>query len=187
VGFGVKLPYSVADPEARTRLRERPGFSEIHTDSDRGREEVQIRLDRELAKKYNISSQSLANVLGIVVRGQEIRGYRTPEGEGDIWMRLQASDRSDLQDLRSIVVGTGPDGGEVTLNQVAKLDVVKTPGSIRREDRRTFTMMFVVYGGEKKEEGKKDRLGSDGATASGPSGKKRKTMSFCSTSCSRSR
>jgi hydrophobic/amphiphilic exporter-1 (mainly G- bacteria), HAE1 family len=141
--------------EARTRLRARPGFAEIHTDSDRGREEIQIRLNREFAKKYNISSQSLAGILGIVVRGQEIRGYRTPEGEVDIWMRLQASDRSDLQDLRSIVVGAGPDGREVTLEQVAQLDIVKTPGSIRREDRRTFTMMFVVYGGEKKEEGKK--------------------------------
>ena len=141
--------------EARTRLRARPGFSEIHTDSDKGREEVQIRLNRDLAKKYNISSQSLASLLGIVVRGQEIRGYRTSEGEVDIWMRLQASDRSDLQDLRSIVVGAGPDGREVTLDQVAKLDIVKTPGNIRREDRRTFTMMFVVYGGEKKEEGKK--------------------------------
>jgi HAE1 family hydrophobic/amphiphilic exporter-1 len=141
--------------EARTKLREKPGFAEIHTDSDRGREEVQIRLDRELAKKYNISTQSLGNILGIVVRGQEIRGYRTPEGEVDIWMRLQNSDRSDLNDLKSIVVGSGPDGRDVTLNQVAKLDIVKTPGSIRREDRRTFTMMFVVYGGEKKEEGKK--------------------------------
>ena len=141
--------------EARTRLRTRPGFGEIHSDSDKGREEVQIRLDRELAKKYNISSQSLASILGIVVRGQEIRGYRTSEGEVDIWMRLQASDRSDLQDLKSIVVGSGPDGQDVTLEQVAKLDIVKTPGNIRREDRRTFTMMFVVYGGEKKEEGKK--------------------------------
>jgi HAE1 family hydrophobic/amphiphilic exporter-1 len=141
--------------EGRTRLRTRPGFSEIHTDSDRGREEVQVRLNRELAKKYNISSQSLAAILGIVVRGQEIRGYRTPEGEIDIWMRLQASDRSDLRDLKSIVVGTDADGSDVTLEQVARLDIIKTPGSIRREDRRTFTMMFVVYGGEKKEDGKK--------------------------------
>ena len=141
--------------EARTRLRARPGFSEIHTDSDRGREEVQVRLNRELAKKYNISSQSLADVLGIVVRGREIRGYRTPEGEVDIWMRLQATDRSDLQDLKSIVVGSSPDGREVSLEQVARLDIVKTPGNIRREDRRTFTMMFVVYGGDKKDEGKR--------------------------------
>jgi hydrophobic/amphiphilic exporter-1 (mainly G- bacteria), HAE1 family len=141
--------------DARTRLRTRPGFAEIHTDSDRGRQEVQVRLNRELAKKYNISTQSLSYVLGIVVRGQEIRGYRTPEGEVDIWMRLQASDRSDLQDLRSIVVGSSPDGSDVTLDQVAKLDIVRTPGTIRREDRRTFTMMFVVYGGDKKDEGKK--------------------------------
>ncbi|MBI2689326.1 MAG: efflux RND transporter permease subunit [Acidobacteria bacterium] len=141
--------------EARTRLRARPGFSEIHTDSDRGRQEVQIRMDRELARKYGISTESLAYVLGIVVRGQEIRGYRTPDGEVNIWMRLQASDRSDLNDLKAVVVGSGPGGGEITLNQVAHLDLVKTPGTIRREDRRTFTMMFIVYGGEKKEDGKK--------------------------------
>jgi HAE1 family hydrophobic/amphiphilic exporter-1 len=141
--------------EARTKLRQRGGFTEIHTDSDRGRHEVQIRLDRELAKKYGISTQSLANVLGIVVRGQEIRGYRTVEGEVDIWMRLQASDRNDLQDLKSIVVGSRPDGREVTLEQVARLDLVKTPGNIRREDRRTFTMLFAAYGGDKKDEGKK--------------------------------
>lgn len=141
--------------EARTRLRGKPGFSEIHTDSDRGRQEVQIRMDRELARKYNISTESLAYVLGIVVRGQEIRGYRTAEGEVDIWMRLQASDRSNLEDLKSVVVGAGPGGRDITLNQIAKLDLIKTPGTIRREDRRTFTMMFVVYGGEKKEEGKK--------------------------------
>jgi HAE1 family hydrophobic/amphiphilic exporter-1 len=141
--------------EARTRLRQRPGFSEIYTDSDKGREEVQIRLNRDLAKKYGISTQSLANILSIVVRGQQIRGYRTSEGEVEIWMRLQASDRSDLQDLKQIVVGAGPAGREVTLQQVADLNIVKTPGNIRREDRRTFTMLFAVYGGEKKDEGKK--------------------------------
>jgi HAE1 family hydrophobic/amphiphilic exporter-1 len=141
--------------EARTRLRQRAGFSEIHTDLERGREEVQIRLNRELARKYNISTQSLGYVLGVVVRGQEIRGYRTPEGEVDLWMRLQASDRNDLTDLKSIVVGAGPDGREITLEQVAKLDIVKIPGVIQREDRRTFTWMWIVYSGDKKDEGKK--------------------------------
>ncbi|MCU1338294.1 MAG: acriflavin resistance protein [Bryobacterales bacterium] len=141
--------------EARAKLRQQPGFSEIHTDLERGREEVQIHLNRDLAKKYNISTQSLANVLSIVVRGQEIRGYRTAEGEVDIWMRLQASDRNDLTDLKSITVGTGPDGREITLAQVAQLDIVKTPGVIRREGRRTFTWMWIVYSGAKKDDGMK--------------------------------
>ena len=141
--------------EARQRLRARPGFSEIHTDLERGREEVQIRLNRELAKRYRISTQNLANILSIVVRGQQIRGYRTPEGEVEIWMRLQNNDRDDLDDLKQIVVGSGPDGRDITLAQVAKLDIVKTPGNIQREDRRTFTWMWIVYGGDKKDEGKK--------------------------------
>jgi HAE1 family hydrophobic/amphiphilic exporter-1 len=141
--------------EARNRLRQRPGFVEIHTDADRGKEEVQIRLNRDLAKKYNISAQSLGNTLGIVVRGRQIRGFRTPEGEVDLYMRLQASDRSDLRDLRSIVVGAGPDGREIDLEQIADLRIIKTPGVIQREERRTFQWMWVNYSGDKKDEGKK--------------------------------
>lgn len=141
--------------EARTKLRQRPGFSEIHTDADRGREEVQIRLDREKAKKYGISAQSLSDILGIVVRGREVRGFRTPEGEINMWVRLQAADRTDVEDLKSIVVGGGPDGRDITLDQVASLSIAKIPGVIQRENRRTFQWMWIVYGGEKKDEGKK--------------------------------
>jgi HAE1 family hydrophobic/amphiphilic exporter-1 len=140
--------------DARTRLRQRPGFNEIHTDSDRGAEEVQVRMEREVARKFGISTQQIANVLNVVVRGQQIRGFRTRDGEVEIWMRLQNSDRSDINDLRSITVGNS-NGRDITLDQVARLNIVKTPNNIRREDRRTFTMMFVNYSGEKKDEGKK--------------------------------
>jgi hydrophobic/amphiphilic exporter-1 (mainly G- bacteria), HAE1 family len=140
--------------EARNRLRRTGKFTEIHNDLDRGREEVQIRLNRELARKYNVSPESVSRVLGIVVRGQRLRGFRTSEGEVDIWVRLQASDRENLEDLKSMVVGTGPNGEEILLMQVAQLDLVKTPGVIQREDRRTSTWMFANYRGEKKDEGK---------------------------------
>jgi HAE1 family hydrophobic/amphiphilic exporter-1 len=140
--------------EARNRLRKTGKFTEIHNDLDRGREEVQIRLNRELARKYNVSPESVSRVLGIVVRGQRLRGFRTSEGEVDIWVRLQASDRENLEDLKSMVVGAGPSGEEILLTQVAQLDLVKTPGVIQREDRRTSTWMFANYRGEKKDEGK---------------------------------
>jgi len=64
--------------EARNRLRKTGKFSEIHNDLDRGRQEVQIRLNRELAKKYNISPESVSRVLGIVVRGQRLRAFAPP-------------------------------------------------------------------------------------------------------------
>ena len=141
--------------EAKVRLRQNKDVGEIHDDLRRGTQEVQVRVNRELAKKYGISTESLAGILGIVVRGRELRGYRTNEGEVEIWVRLQASDRSDIQDLKSMVVGNGPDGREIQLANVADLRIVKSPTTIQREDRRTYIGMWVNYTGQKKEDGKK--------------------------------
>lgn len=141
--------------EARQRLKRRPGFAEVHTDMDRGREEVQIRLNRDLARKYGVSPESVGGILGVVVRGNRVRGYRTAEGEVEIWVRLRPGDREDLEDLKSVIVGSGPDGQDILLSQVADLTIVKTPGVIQREDRRTFTWMWANYSGDKKDEGKK--------------------------------
>ncbi len=141
--------------EAKNRLKKKAGFSEIHNDLDRGREEVQIKLRRDLAKKYETSPRSVADVLGIVVRGRQIRGYRTHDGEVDIWVRLQSGDRENLEDLKSIIVASGPEGQEIQLSQVADLEIAKTPGMIEREDRRTHTSLSAVYTGDKRDEGQK--------------------------------
>jgi HAE1 family hydrophobic/amphiphilic exporter-1 len=135
-------------------MKDLPGFTEVHTESDRGRQEVQIRVDRDLARKYGVSPSSVGGVLGIVLRGQQIRGFRTPDGEIDLYVRLLPGDREDLNDLRGMIVGGGPDGREIQLSQVADFNVVKTPANIRRENRRTFTWLYVNYSGEKRDEGK---------------------------------
>jgi hydrophobic/amphiphilic exporter-1 (mainly G- bacteria), HAE1 family len=141
--------------EARRRMREAGEFSEVHTALDSGEQEVQLILDRQLARRYNVSPQSVANILGIVLRGREIRGYQTADGEVDIWVRLQPGDREDLEDLKSLVVGAGPGGEQILLSHVADLRISRTPGTIQREDRRTFTNLFCNYSGEKKDEGMK--------------------------------
>ncbi|MFB3904391.1 MAG: efflux RND transporter permease subunit [Acidobacteriota bacterium] len=141
--------------EARRRLKLNPAFLEVHTALEKGREEVQITLDREVARKFGVSPQSVGGVLGIVLRGRELGGYRTKEGEVKIWMRLRQGDREDLNDLKSMVVGIGRDGQEILLSQVARFEIKRTPGSIERENRRTFTSLYANYSGKKKDDGKK--------------------------------
>jgi HAE1 family hydrophobic/amphiphilic exporter-1 len=141
--------------QAKVALRKQPGFVEVHTDADRGQKEVQIRVDRGLARKYGVSPQSISEVLGIVLRGQQARGFRTADGEVGLWMRLRPGDREDMADLKQIMVGSTPSGAPVRLEQVARLETVKTPGRIHREDRRTFTYVAANYSGEKRDEGKK--------------------------------
>ena len=141
--------------EAKQRLIAKGVFSEVFTDAERGREEAQIVLKRDLARKYGVSPQSVAGVLSIVIRGRKIRGYRTSEGEVEIWLWLRPGDREDLEDLKSVVVGSNPEGQEILLSQVADFRLVKTPTVIRRENRRAYSDIMVNYTGGKQEEGKR--------------------------------
>ena len=112
-------------------------------------------MKRDLARRYGVSPQSVARLLGIVIRGRKIRGYRTPEGEVEIWLWLRPGDREDLEDLKSVAVGSRPGGQEILLSQVAEFRRINTPSVIRREDRRTYTEIGVSYTGGQKEEGKR--------------------------------
>jgi HAE1 family hydrophobic/amphiphilic exporter-1 len=94
-------------------------------------------------------------VLGIVVRARKVRGFRTPEGEVEMWVRMDPADLQNLNDLESVIVGAGPAGEPIELRQVASFGIEKIPARIRREDRRSFTYVNGVYTGEKREEGQK--------------------------------
>ena len=139
--------------EARAGLRQNPDFSQVSTPRDSTREEVQIRLRRDLARRYGVSTQSVSQILGILMRGRQVRGFRTPEGEVDVIVRLRPEDRSGLEDLRSAVVGYGDDGEEILLSQVAELRIEKVAAQIQREDRQTYANFFATYSGDKKDEG----------------------------------
>ena len=140
--------------ELRRRFLELGTFERVQVGQDDPREEVQIRLDRSLARKYNISPETVGQVLGIVARARQTRGYRTPEGEVEIWVQLHPDDLQDRNDLESIVVGAGPDGQPIELRHVAHFSLETTPGRLRREDRQTYTWFQAVYTGEIKEEGR---------------------------------
>ena len=139
--------------DARTRLRQHPDFSLVYAPRDSAHEEVQIRLRRDLARRYGVSTQSVSEILGILMRGRQVRGFRTPQGEVDVIVRLRPEDRSGLEDLRSAVVGSGDDGEEILLSQVADLRIEKMSAELKREDRQTYTNFYATYTGDKKDEG----------------------------------
>jgi HAE1 family hydrophobic/amphiphilic exporter-1 len=140
--------------EAKKRLLAHPDFSRVSTRGDDVEEEVQIRLRRDLARRYNVSTRSVAEILAIVVRGRQVRGYRTPDGQVDIIVQLRPEDREDLQDLEAMVVGAGADGEPITLSQVADLRTERVPGRIRRQDRQTSTSLWATYTGMQRDVGK---------------------------------
>jgi len=140
--------------EARRRLLENGEFNHVYTALDQAQEELQIKLDRSLVRKYGISAETVSRFLAIVVRASRVGGYSTPQGEVEVWVQIHPDDLRDIGDLKSLVVGAGPGGEEILLSQVADFGIVKTPARLQHEDRRTYTRVSAFYTGEKREAGR---------------------------------
>ncbi|MBN2433585.1 MAG: efflux RND transporter permease subunit [Acidobacteria bacterium] len=139
--------------QAKSELKKNPLIKEIYTPEEQGREEVQVRLNRDVAGKYGINPQQIGGILAIVLRGREVRGFHGSDGEVEIWIKLRPEDREDLDDLYNIVVSGRDDGRDILLSSVAEFTIVKTPQTIEREDRRTRAMISIIYSGENRDDG----------------------------------
>ena len=140
--------------QARELLLDKPQITEVYTDLTGSRNEVRVRMRREVAARYDVSPQTIAQVLGITVRSRRMREFRLPQGEVELWVGLHPADMQNLDDLKSVVVGSGSSGEPVLLGNVADLQLSKVPGSVHRENRRTFAEMAVVYQGDRAENGR---------------------------------
>ena len=140
--------------EARTALLRTDGITEVYTNLRGSRDEVRVRLRRDISRKYGISPQTVAQVLGITVRSRRMRNFRTSEGEVELWVGLDPADIQSIEDLRSVVVGAGPGGEQILLGNVAELGVHGTAGRVTRENRRLFAEVNAVYRGERIEDGR---------------------------------
>jgi HAE1 family hydrophobic/amphiphilic exporter-1 len=141
--------------ELRVLLQQNPQFVEVQTNAREAREEVRIRLDRDRARKYGLSPQDVSQVLNIVVRAQQMRGFRTDKGEVEMWLRLDPADMRSISDLKGITVGAAGDGAPISLGQVADVSIGMAPGSIGRENRQTYSFLAARWGGDSRDEGHK--------------------------------
>ncbi len=139
---------------AREALLAQEDVSEVHADLAGETGEVQVRLRRDLARKFNVSPSVVSQVLSITVRSRRMRSYRTPEGEVDIWIGIDPDDMQSVEDLRSIIVGSDPDGQEVLLGNVADIRIDRVPSHVKRENRRTYSEIHIGYKGERIEDGR---------------------------------
>ena len=124
--------------EAVRRLRNIPGLLSVDTDSERGRQELQLVLDRDRARQMGINPQAVSSTISNTVRGVEVGRFNNPEGrELRIFAQLADADRTGLDDVRTMTFRTENDV-EVPLESLAALNVTPSMGQIQREARKTI-------------------------------------------------
>jgi HAE1 family hydrophobic/amphiphilic exporter-1 len=117
-------------------LRQVPGLKDVRVNAGAAGWEMRVKVDREKARLYGLSSQQVAEVVAGAMRGSPLRPFRTSSGEVEMILELRREDRTDIDALRQLPLVTAT-GQRIALDAVAELSIGDVPGDIRREDRRT--------------------------------------------------
>jgi Cu/Ag efflux pump CusA len=95
--------------------------------------QVQIKLDRESAARYGITSAELSDAISTALNGRVVSQILEQQQLFDLLIWLQPSARQDLRAVQNLMIDT-PGGQKVPLAQVAEVNYGVGPSTINREN-----------------------------------------------------
>ena len=118
----------------------------LNSNLDDARPELGVRVDREKAALYGLSTLRVGQAIRGAIQGIEAAKYRTGNDEYDIIVRLAEEDRDELSTLAELTVLS--EGDPIPLLSVASWEVGEGAGSIQRLDMdRSVTVSSEVRAG----------------------------------------
>jgi Cu(I)/Ag(I) efflux system membrane protein CusA/SilA len=123
-------------------LRDVPGTTSVYAERTATGRYLDIDIDRVAAARYGLNVKDVQDLVASAVGGMTV-SY-TVEGleRYPINLRYPQRFRDSLEQLRALPIVT-PTGANVTLRDVARVDVADGPGMIRSENARPSGWVFV--------------------------------------------
>nr|WP_106566012.1 efflux RND transporter permease subunit [Cecembia rubra] len=122
-----------------------PGIEELKTDLELGSPEVVLKIDREKARRFGLSTVTIANELRTAIFGLEVSKYKEGEDDFPIQLRLMDEFRYDLSSLVNKKISFRDKFGNqktIPISAVADLEYGSTYGSVRRKDLEKVITIF---------------------------------------------
>ena len=132
----------------KQKLAEFPGVVEIDDDLRPGKAELRVSVIQDQASLYGLTVYDIASAVRTAFEGSVATKYRGGgDDEIDVIVRLEESDRRDIDDLETLRVAT-PAGEAVPLGNVAEFSVTEAPAELHRRDGdRIVTVTAAVEEG----------------------------------------
>jgi HAE1 family hydrophobic/amphiphilic exporter-1 len=121
-----------------------PGLIDVETRHAEAQQELHIEPDRDLANRYDITPDQVAQVVGLTYRGRRLQRFRTPEGEREMRLTLDEQEVESLDQLQNLVMHTSA-GQKVPLAAVADLNQKPGREHIQRDNRLTSVWVTARY------------------------------------------
>lgn len=119
------------------------GIRNVETSMERGDEEINITVNRDLAQKHGITPRQVASTIFSALSTRATTYFKSQNGEIAITVRYQEADRSNIRDLQNMTF-ENTNGEMIPISTVVNYQIRRGPESIRREDRRTIASIYAV-------------------------------------------
>lgn len=128
------------------------GIEKLKSDLETGKPELVVNIDREKARRFGLSTSSIAMEVRTALFGKEISKYKEGEDDYEVQLRLEDRYRYDVDALmnKSVVFRDQTSGKmkSVPISSVADAELSSTYGSVKRKDlNRVITLSSNVVTG----------------------------------------
>ncbi len=122
------------------------GSSGIYVETVTGMPQIIIQYNRPAIAQYGLNINDINNVINSAFAGQSSGTVYEGEKRFDLVVRLIGEKRKDVTDVQNLLIAT-PQGAQIPLNQIAKVDIIEGPNQIQRENaQRRIIVGFNVRG-----------------------------------------
>ena len=133
--------------EVKRRFQYLEHFSDVKTSVEAGREQIRIKLDRELASRYDLTTDGIAGIMNLTFRGVQLSRFQTKEREVPMTITLDPEDKVGIYNLENLLVGMQGDR-EITLGAVAEFAESRGAADVNRQNQKTTVTVRGSYEGE---------------------------------------
>lgn len=126
-------------------MEEVPALTDVETTQRRGAPEVQIQYDRDQLIRFGLNIEQVALLVRDAVKGNEATRFNLGDRRVPVVVRLQESDRRNVDDLKSFVVNPRAER-PIPLSALANVVLAEGPSEVRRVDGRRVALVRANVG-----------------------------------------
>ncbi len=123
-----------------------PGIEDINVEKVTGLPQIQIEYNRDRIAQYGLNIGDINRMVKTAFAGSSAGVIYEEEKRFDLVVRLEKDYRTGLDNVRNLYVPL-PNGGQITLDQLANVNIKAGPAQVSRENtKRRVTVGFNVRG-----------------------------------------
>ena len=122
------------------------GTSDLYLETITGMPQIVIEYNRPMIAQYNLNIEEINKIVNTAFAGRSTGLIYEDEKRFDLVVRLAGEKRKDLEDVQNLLIAM-PNGLQIPLSQLAKVEITNGPNQIQREDaKRRVVVGFNVRG-----------------------------------------